>query len=320
MTLRFLKTTLLIVSLLSVWSFAGQPLSSIVRLQSHPLESAPQSASTSMIFDLQHIPIGDGKISTRPTVGSVWSCRTRLGGDGIGGAQTSGAWIHADGTYDLTAKPTVDGSVHWLSKFSIQLKKDMRVIVGNRLPKDPTGKFPISPNDDAYAYDRNPNSIAPAAYQVNLPALPQVAEMPSCLPLGEIGVLANGGYFFNALDAGRKDAVAHEIQDRCQGHPEVTGAYHYHSVTTCLEPQHQGKSHSGLVGYALDGFGIYGHRGENGQELTNADLDVCHGHIHEIEWDRTRVNLYHYHATWEYPYTIGCYRGKPTQFRMKPRI
>jgi YHYH protein len=194
------------------------------------------------------------------------------------------------------------------------------VIVGNRLPKDPTGKFPIDPNDDAYVYDRNPNSIAPATYQFNLPAIPQVAARPSCLPLGEIGVLANGGYFFNALDAGGKDAVAHEIQDRCQGHPEVIGAYHYHSVTTCLEPQNQGKNHSDLVGYALDGFGIYGHRGGNGKELTNADLDVCHGHTHEIEWDRKRVKMYHYHATWEYPYTVGCYRGTPVKFRMPPRI
>jgi hypothetical protein len=66
-----------------------------------------------------------------------------------------------------------------------------------------------------------------------------------------------------------------------------------------------------LAGYAHDGFGIYGHRGEQGKELTNADLDVCHGHSHEIYWDKKKVKLYHYHATWEYPYTLGCYRGKP---------
>ncbi|HAJ61709.1 MAG TPA: hypothetical protein DCP31_22720 [Cyanobacteria bacterium UBA8543] len=59
----------------------------------------------------------------------------------------------------------------------------------------------------------------------------------------------------------------------------------------------------------MDGFGIYGHRGEGGKVLTNADLDACHGHTHPIEWDGKQVNLYHYHATWEYPYTVGCYRG-----------
>ena len=43
--------------------------------------------------------------------------------------------------------------------------------------------------------------------------------------MGPIGFLLTGGVFFNALDAQGKDAVAHEVQDRCQGHPERSGAY-----------------------------------------------------------------------------------------------
>jgi twitching motility protein PilT len=77
-----------------------------------------------------------------------------------------------------------------------------------------------------------------------------------------------------------------------------------------IEPESPG-GHSELVGYALDGFGIFGRYSEDGQALTNADLDECHGHTHEIEWDGATVNLYHYHAPWEYPYTLGCYQGTP---------
>jgi YHYH protein len=261
-------------------------------------------------IDLQRIPIGDGHISTAPKIGAVWSCRSQFN-DGIGGAHASGKWIHADGTYDFTAKPTVDGKVYWPSQFKIGIKDGIRSILSNRLPQDPTGKFPISPDDDAYTFDRNPNSIRPETYRVKLPAVPQIAA-PSCLPFGQIGVLINGGYFFNALDAGGKDAVAHEIQDNCQGHPEINGAYHYHSVTNCLEDRQKKDEHSNLLGYAFDGFGIYGHRSENGRIVTNSDLDVCHGHTHAINWDGKKVkSLYHYHATWEYPYTIGCYRGVP---------
>jgi len=129
--------------------------------------------------------------------------------------------------------------------------------------------------------------------------------------MGTVGFLLTGGVFFNALDAQGKDAVAHEVQDHCQGHPERSGAYHYHHLTTCLEPAASRTTHSPLVGYALDGFGIFGRHGEGGRLLANGDLDECHGHTHEIEWDGRRVSMYHYHATWEYPYILGCFRGTP---------
>jgi hypothetical protein len=67
--------------------------------------------------------------------------------------------------------------------------------------------------------------------------------------------------------------------------------------------------HAALVGYALDGFGIFGHYGEGGKPLSSADLDDCHGHTHMIEWNGRQVMMYHYHATWDFPYTIGCMRG-----------
>ncbi|MCX6020420.1 MAG: YHYH protein, partial [Chloroflexi bacterium] len=128
-----------------------------------------------------------------------------------------------------------------------------------------------------------------------------------CVPMGAVGVMLSGSQFFNALDGMGRDAVAHELQDHCAGHPERSGAYHYHNLTPCL--QDDGAGHSQLMGYAYDGFGIYGTYGEGGQPLTNADLDECHGHTHEITWDGQTMTLYHYHATMEYPYTIACYRG-----------
>ena len=44
--------------------------------------------------------------------------------------------------------------------------------------------------------------------------------------------------------------------------------------------------------------------------MTNADLDACHGHSHRIHWDGQNRDLYHYHMSKEYPYSIGCYRGR----------
>jgi hypothetical protein len=129
--------------------------------------------------------------------------------------------------------------------------------------------------------------------------------------MGPIGVMLTGAVLFNGLDAAGRDAAAHELQDRCGGHPQMQGQYHYHSLSPCADAGASTSAHSKLVGYALDGFGIYGLRGVGGKLLTNADLDVCHGHVHAIAWRGTNVRMFHYHATREYPYTLGCFRGIP---------
>ena len=61
-----------------------------------------------------------------------------------------------------------------------------------------------------------------------------------------------------------------------------------------------------------DGFGIFVERSTSGALLTNADLDECHGRSSPVSWDGQSVTMYHYVATAEYPYTVGCYKGTPT--------
>lgn len=256
--------------------------------------------------DPAHLPIGDGKLSSSPEVGKVWSCTTQFGG---GGAFKDGPWIRGDGSFDFTAKAVVDGAVEWPHKLTLSLAGGQRTVTGNDLPRHASGTYPVSPQDDAYQYDRNPNNISAQTLSWSLPAIPQEAASASCVGLGPVGVMLTGAYIFNGLDALGRDAVAHEIQDRCQGHPERSGSYHYHSLSLCADDP--GVGHSTLVGYALDGFGIYGRRGEDGQELSSADLDACHGHSHEVDWDGQRRVMFHYHATLDYPYTVGCYRGTP---------
>ena len=259
---------------------------------------------------LMSLPIGDGKYLASPKTGYVFSCQTNFM-TGIGGAFKDGPWIHTDtGTFDFTAKTAVEGAVAWPAHtFAATLDGGTRTITGNGLPDHPTGTFPIASSDPAYAYDHNPNTITAQSDSWALPATPTVAATESCLDGGPIGILLTGAALFDALDGEGRDAVAHETQDSCQAHPEMSGTYHYHSLTSCIADP--GTGHSALLGYARDGFGIYGVRGENGATLTNADLDECHGHTHTITWDGASVSLYHYHATYEYPYTLGCYRGTP---------
>lgn len=256
--------------------------------------------------DLTHLEVGDGKYSTSPQIGYVYSCMTSFNG---GGATGTGSWMNGDGTWDATKKAVVDGSVSWPSSFTISIQGDQRVFTGNDLPDHATGNFPVDPGDDAYAVDRNPNSIREQSITLSLPVTPTAAAQPNCVG-GEIGIMLSGVVIFSAFDAEGRDAVAHEVQDNCDGHPQVSGFYHYHNLSDCIEDT-AASGHSSLVGYAFDGYGIYGYYGEDGAEVENEDLDVCHGHTHTVAWDGQMVEMYHYHATHEFPYVVGCFHGEP---------
>jgi hypothetical protein len=256
--------------------------------------------------DVTRLEVGDGKYSTSPRVGYVYTCQTQFGG--TGGAGSPGNWLNGDGTWDATKKAVVDGSITWPSNFTISVQGDQRVFAGNDLPDHPTGSFPIASSDDAYAYDRNPNSVKQQSITLSLPANPVAAAQPNCIG-GEVGIMLSGVVIFSAFDAEGRDAPAHEVQDGCDGHPQNTGFYHYHSLSDCIQDNASG--HSALMGYAFDGYGIYGYYGEDGKELTDADLDECHGHVHMIEWNGQMVMMYHYHATREFPYVVGCFHGTP---------
>jgi YHYH protein len=268
----------------------------------------PLTKMASGSINLKRIPLGDGKLASSPQTGWIWPCR--IGSNHIGGAHRRGSWIEGDRTYDLTTKVVVKGAVTWPQRFTMSTQDDLRIFETNDLPSHPTGIYPITPKDNAqaYRYDRNPNRIAAQKMRVELPIDPTLAPAATCTP-GAIGILNTGSVLFNALDAPGRDALAHEVQDGCQGHPEPSGVYHYHSISTCLPDKTTRNGHSELVGYILDGFGIYGRHGIGGKVLASADLDECHGHTHIINWNGRDVEMYHYHATWDFPYTVGCMRG-----------
>ena len=257
------------------------------------------------------LPLGDGKISSSPKKRYVYSCQQRFNPNAPG-AQASGAWLTGK-TWDPSKKPIVDGNVRWKNtSLKIANQGNSRSVTANNLPTHGTGVFPVKRSDDAYQYDRNPNRIKTQKIRLKLPANPQIAKKSSCVPMGMIGFSLTGAAIFNSLDARGDDAPAHEIQDKCGGHPERTGQYHYHNHSPCMADK-SGKSgkHSDLVGYALDGFGIFGLHGKAGKQLHNSDLDACHGHTEKVAWNGSKQNVYHYHMTAEYPYTLGCFRGKP---------
>lgn len=272
------------------------------------VEEMHTMASSSFSVYSGLLPLGDKKYSSSPKKGYIYSCQTSFNGSG---AFRDGEWIQGS-MWNPSTKPVVDGSNLWSNAtFSIETQGDTRMITGNALPlHEPTGNYPISSTDDAYQYDRNPNSIKTQTISLALARTPALATSPSCVPMGIIGVAVNGVAIFNGFDAEGRDAAAHEILDGCQGHPQQQGMYHYHAGSTCLGDTNA-DGQSPLLGYALDGFGIYGKYDENGRELTSDDLDECHGRTSVVEWEGKNVSMYHYVITRDYPYSIGCFRGTP---------
>lgn len=267
------------------------------------------------------IPVGDGKVSTSPKIGYEDSCTLSFR---QGGARASLPWIDASaGTWNMTEKPTVSGANSWpQAHHSFVLQGSKRVITTDDLPESATdllhpaitGNFPISASDPAYQYDKNPNRVVAQSFSWRVPANPTAASSPSCTPLGPLGVATNGVVLFNALDAAGRDAGAHEIQDACSGHPQGQDIYHYHDFSPCLETAaNSAPGSSTLIGYALDGYGIYLERDAQGNLPTDADLDACHGRTSTVLWDGKLVSMYHYDVTLEYPYFVGCFHGTPVR-------
>jgi YHYH protein len=279
------------------------------------------------------IPLGDGYLSSTPKVGYVDSCQsfstTGSGGGGspggagspggpgggpggAGGARVDGPWINlTTKTWDSLTKVSVQGSVSWpAARYSVTVSGEKRIISTDDLPtRHTTGVFPIASSDPAYAYDHNPNRIVPMSITWSLPLNPVAVPTPSCTSGGPIGVLDDGVLLFNALDGEGRDAVAHELLDSCGEHPQMDDMLHHHDVPACLLDQATGRST--LVGYALDGYGIYVERDASGALLTNTDLDACHGRTSVVLWNGKEQSVYHYDATLEYPYTVGCFHGTP---------
>lgn len=259
--------------------------------------------------DLTALPIGTEHVSTTgAAVGDLFSCDA--GNPNGGGAFAVGPWIdEAAGTWDRTEKVAVQGEVSWpMARYDEVVDGTERTITSNGVPVDMvTGTFPVAADDPAFSYDRNPNTIAETDLSITLPASPTVADTPTCLSKGVIGVLRNGVAVFAPVDERNRDAVAYETQDQCDGHPQQTSTYHYHDVPSCVLDAATGPST--VVGFAYDGFPIVVERDAAGDLPTNADLDECHGRTSPILLDGEVVETYHYAATYEFPYFMGCFRG-----------
>lgn len=209
---------------------------------------------------------------------------------------------------------------------SVVLQFDGRgtlAIHSKNLPNHPTAKFPDRYGTQGY----NPNYIQEQSDTWYLPLVP--APNPGAgslvlngdnraLPMGPVGVAVNGVVFFNPFDMGMQDAT--NLMDRCCGHPAQDYRYHYHKYPICVNTPFvdKGEGHSPLIGFAFDGYPVYGPyeaAGEMAKDVSGNPLNAFNGH-------EDKIRGWHYHVTpGKFPYILGGYYGKVDlrNFRRGPR-
>ena len=142
-------------------------------------------------------------------------------------------------------------------------------------------------------------SMTLKAYSATVNICPTPAATTTATSLGAIGFLITGVPIFNAYEATLTPALADNVSytftdtngvsqtayflDSCASHaaPGMNGGasqWHAHGNPNCvtgLVDTASGPSH--LIGFALDGYPIYGGRDMNGATIATSQLDGCNG-------------------------------------------
>ena len=114
----------------------------------------------------------------------------------------------------------------------------------------------------------NPNTPSNQNKIYRIKLAPTNNAVHTATPLGNIGIWSNGIGVFNAKDGmsynnqgiWNRNAYYYEgvSFDACLGHPAPNGNYHNHVNPACLYDASNTAVHSPIIGYAYDGYPIYG--------------------------------------------------------------
>lgn len=129
-------------------------------------------------------------------------------------------------------------------------------------------------------------------YKFTIPTSPKYSSKTTTTSLGSIGVMISGAVLYNPYEGDgktvamasnftitNKNGITASFVDKCAGHPTPNmGAYHYHGLPSCVTSQvDQPSKPSHIIGFALDGFPIYGDRDIKGNKVSVNSLDKCNG-------------------------------------------
>lgn len=173
--------------------------------------------------------------------------------------------------------------------------------------------------------------------QVPVPAQGHAAPIPLHPVLGDtpqtrdaaLGVAVNGVPIYDYTGGGemsqadlahyqaQHDTLTTQQLDICGGHAGRGDDYHYHVAPVCLFEQMVNAGadpdEGAIIGWAYDGFPIYGDNNPDGMPIAEGVLDVCNGQPDDTFG-------YRYHTSIGAPYIVQCLMGEVASMRDLPRV
>jgi hypothetical protein len=182
---------------------------------------------------------------------------------------------------------------------------------------------------DTYPAHDKMNGITGTNEQVPVPApghgspIPLVPA-PGTAPFtvdGALGVAVNGVPIYDYTAAGMNDINSYDPKsdtkalgqlDTCNGHAGRGDDYHYHAAPTCMMAAMKNEGPAAIIGWALDGYPIYGDENPDGSAIAEGDLDVCNSQADPTFGRR-------YHTSVAPPYIVQCLVGQVDEATL-PRV
>ena len=154
-------------------------------------------------------------------------------------------------------------------------------------------------------HTNNPNCASPQNYTFKIPKQPLLFDrpLPVTRDMQAIGVALNGIVIAGPYDSQGKIAPYNRQVDQCSAHADPEGMYHYHFAPLCMRDANDhmlALDANEQIGWSFDGYKI---NGLVDRYDHMPEIDTCNGHDHGGE--------YHYHATVDFPFFMGCFKAKP---------
>ncbi len=164
----------------------------------------------------------------------------------------------------------------------------------------------------------------PAIYSAPIILAPTLSGSPLTRDAA-LGVAINGVPIYDYTGGGemsqadlahhqtRHDTVITQQLDVCGGHAGRGDDYHYHAKPVCMIEQMANAGDDAIIGWAFDGFPIYGDANPDGSAIADGVLDVCNGQNDDTFG-------YRYHTSADAPYIVQCLMGQVAGFDALPRV